>query len=198
MTCAEFQNRLSAYMDGELPRWKRWKVQNHVQRCPECAALMCDLEEVDLHLAVGLNAAPAPEYLTSAVMHRLPAMPPAWRRSGTRLAWSAGFAVAAMQVVALCGAYWWGYSRGTDTGPSVDQTSVLSAPIHPRKPEAKRRGEGSAAPSGSGSLWSKPIEIADPEILRRFQQEALPKKKRARARQTFGAYSPQMQLEGAR
>jgi hypothetical protein len=202
MTCAEFQNRISAYIDGELPRWKRWKVQNHLQRCPECASLMQDLEEVDIHMAVGLNA-PAPEYLTSAVMHRLPAMPPAWRRSGARIAWSAGIAVAAMQIVALCGAYWWGYTRGTDTSPTVDRTSILSPPtLHPRKSEARRRQDNSASPAGTGALWSKPISGVDPETLRRLQQEVQPTKKsakkRAKTRQPFGAYSPQMQLEGAR
>ncbi|MCC2668620.1 MAG: putative zinc-finger [Armatimonadetes bacterium] len=202
MTCAEFQDRLSAYMDGELPRWKRWKVQNHLQRCSECASLMSDLDEVDLHLAVGLNAAPAPEYLTSAVMHRLPAMPPAWRRSGTLGTWSAGLAVASMQLLALCGAYWWGYTRSGDLGPNVDRTSIINTPtppLRPRKSEAIRRQEGSAAPAATGSIWSKPIRGVDPETLRRLQQEPPHSTtKRARTRKGIGTFSPQMQLEGAR
>ena len=205
MTCAEFQNRLSAYIDGELPRWKRWKVQNHLERCPECAALMQDLEEVDIHMAVGLNA-PAPEYLTSAVMHRLPAMPPPWRRTSARVAWSAGFAVAAMQLLALCGAYWWGYTEGTDTSPATNQGSMIAPPIHPRKSESHRKETRTAAPANSGGIWSQPIGTADPETLRRLQQEPpapkpTPKrasKKRAQTRQLFGPYLPQLQLEGAR
>lgn len=205
MTCEEFQGRLSAYMDGELPRWKRWKVQNHLHNCAECTALMRDLEEVDLCLEVGLASNPAPEYLTNAVLHRLPAMPPAWRRPAV-LTWSTGLAVAGMQAAALFGAYWWGYSRANDTGAPVDRTGVLSAPT-PRLPSHRMetgtpqdRTVGSPmVPSVSG-VWSKPIGIvADPATLTRFQGEPQKVKRRNSSSQSsFGRSAPRMQLEGAR
>jgi hypothetical protein len=192
-------------MDGELPRWKRWKVQNHLHNCPECTALLRDLEEVDLCLEVGLAGSPAPEYLTNAVMHRLPAMPPAWRRPAV-LTWSTGLAVAGMQAAALFGAYWWGYSRATEPGAPIDRTGVLSAPT-PRLPSRAMHSEwgtgqpfgGTAAPSSSG-VWSKPIGIvADPATLARSQTE-VPKSKRRKSvpRSSVGATAPRMQLEGAR
>jgi len=202
MTCDEFQGRLSAYMDGELPRWKRWKVQNHLQKCAECTCLMRELEEVDLCLEVGLTVNPAPEYLTHAVMHRLPAMPPAWRRPAV-LTWSTGLAVAGMQAAALFGAYWWGYTKANDTGVPIDRTGVFSAPT-PRLPSRQSvRGErpsaNPAVPSGGG-VWSKPIGIsADPATLARLQSE--PKKSKRKvtpSRSTFGVNGPRMQLEGAR
>lgn len=201
MTCDEFQGRLSAYMDGELPRWKRWKVQNHLQKCAECTSLMRELEEVDLCLEVGLVVNPAPEYLTHAVMHRLPAMPPAWRRPAV-LTWSTGLAVAGMQAAALFGAYWWGYTKANDTGAPVDRTGVFSAPTPrlPNRPDVSaERPANPAVPSG-GSVWSKPIGIsADPATLARLQAEpSKPKRKPTASRNSFGVNGSRMQLEGAR
>ena len=112
MTCCEFQRRLSAYLDGELPRWTRWKIELHVRSCRECAQELRDLAMVDEYLAASVERTPAPEYLTGAVMHRLPAMPPA-RRTVRR--WSpvmAATALAGAQLVALIGAYWVGFNRG--------------------------------------------------------------------------------------
>jgi len=206
MTCDEFQGRLSAYMDGELPRWKRWKVQNHLQKCAECTSLMRELEEVDLCMEVGLAVSPAPEYLTHAVMHRLPAMPPAWRRPAV-LTWSTGLAVAGMQAAALFGAYWWGYSKANDTAAPVDRTGVLSAPT-PRLPAHQLESQSAgvdrspsnpAAPTASG-VWSKPIGInADPATLARIQGEPQKSKRRgSSSRNSFGVNGSRMQLEGAR
>ena len=127
MTCAEFESRLSAYMDGELSRWKRWKVQNHLHHCTECREMLEDLQMVDECLVSHITAAPTPDYVTAAVIRRLPAMPPAWRRHGSVLPWAAGLAVAGIQAAALCGAYWWGFHRGTVNGVP-DHASVLSGP----------------------------------------------------------------------
>lgn len=205
MTCDEFQSRLSAYVDGELPRWKRWKVQNHLHNCPECTTLLRDLEEVDLCMEVALAGSPAPEYLTNAVMHRLPAMPPAWRRPAV-LTWSTGLAVAGMQAAALFGAYWWGYSKANDTGAPVDRTGVLSTPT-PRLPSraahldqgAEPTSGSATAPSASG-VWSKPIGIvADPATLARLQNEPQQSKRlKSVPRSSFGVSAPRMLLEGAR
>lgn len=206
MTCDEFQGRLSAYMDGELPRWKRWKVENHLQKCADCTCLMRELEEVDLCLEVGLAVNPAPEYLTHAVMHRLPAMPPAWRRPAV-LTWSTGLAVASMQAAALFGAYWWGYSKANDIGAPVDRTGVFSAPT-PRLPGRYQEhqtvgtspsSDSPAAPAPSG-VWSKPIGItADPATLARLQEEPLKSKRRVSpASGSIGVNGPRMQWEGAR
>src|SRR4051812_27774271 len=113
MTCNEFQNRLSGYMDGELSRWSRWKVQNHLRYCPDCAGLLRDLSEVDSALLAAARDTPAPEYVTSSVMRRLPAMPPALPARRGLMPWAAGLAVACMQVVALMGAYRWGVMHGS-------------------------------------------------------------------------------------
>ncbi|HEU4754218.1 MAG TPA: zf-HC2 domain-containing protein, partial [Armatimonadota bacterium] len=62
MTCAEFEDRLSAYMDGELPRWARWKVQNHLRHCEGCACQLRELEAVDEAILRGVESHAAPEY----------------------------------------------------------------------------------------------------------------------------------------
>jgi len=202
MTCADFQDRISPMIDGELSHWTRWKVQNHVRQCSECAAMLQDLEDVDLCISQGLAAAPAPEYVTDAVMHRLPAMPPAWRRTGASLTWSAGLAVVGMQLLALGGAYWWGFARGTETGPPVDRTGMLSAPprpITPRRDPATEEVEPPASlnPARPGGLWGKPIGVISAPVS---PQPAPSKATTRTARPQLAPRSlvPRIQLEGVR
>lgn len=118
MTCPEFESRLSSYLDGELSRWRRWKVETHLRYCSECSQMLRELDEVDGALLNCAQEAAAPDYLTAAVMHRLPAMPPAHdpRRAWLRRPVGTAFAVvvAGAQVVALGGAYWWGFLHGSD------------------------------------------------------------------------------------
>lgn len=117
MTCVEFQRRLSAYLDGELSRWKRWKVETHVRGCAECAGLLRELEDVDQCLVAGVELcqerSAARDAITAAVMGRLPAMPPASRPRPIVRAWATGLTVAALQLVAIGGAYWWGFTHGS-------------------------------------------------------------------------------------
>ena len=125
MTCADFQNRLSAYLDGELSRWRRWKVDNHVRHCPACAGLLRDLQEVDQGLLAAVQAAPTPAYLTGSVMSRLPAIPPAWRRHGAAVPWAAGLAMAGAQLAVLSGAYWWGFVHGSNNRTAVPASAAF-------------------------------------------------------------------------
>jgi anti-sigma factor RsiW len=158
MTCAEFQKRLSPYVDGELSSWSRWKVQTHLRSCPECAALMGELEEVDRCLFTAVEEATAPDHITNAVMRRLPAMPPARRvRPGT-VAWAAGLAVAGVQVFALYGAYWWGFARGSGMQAQPDARAGFASPAGALM---NRPGAAEATPApkpklGPGSVWIQP------------------------------------------
>jgi len=147
MTCHEFQNRLSAYMDGEFSGWTRWKVQNHLRFCPHCAELLRDLSEVDSALLCAARETDAPEYLTPSVMRRLPSMPPAVpARRGLR-PWAAGLAVAAAQVVALFGAYWWGFAHGTGVRPGGTMGSALPTPPGARSPAAGPLSQPGGSPA---------------------------------------------------
>ena len=163
MTCAEFQERLSRFTDGELSRWTRWKVQNHLHGCAECACLLQELEEVDLCLFSAVEAAPAPAYITESIMRRLPSMPPAWRPRRSVVRWTAGLAVAGLQVVAIYGAYWWGFARGSGTSLQPGSAASVGAPAP--LGAASPRGERPAASAGTMPrlpLWSAPHRFAVP------------------------------------
>jgi hypothetical protein len=95
------RERLSAYLDGELPPPERAEVAAHLAACPGCAAVLADLAAVDAEAARLPAEAPEGyfERLPSRVVARLesaakapgrPWRPPAW-------AWAA----AAALVVAL-------------------------------------------------------------------------------------------------
>ena len=54
--CAEWQDAISAYMDGALPVPEEQRVHAHLRQCPACAALLVDLVPV----VQALHAMPAP------------------------------------------------------------------------------------------------------------------------------------------
>ncbi|MFZ2225768.1 MAG: zf-HC2 domain-containing protein [Candidatus Deferrimicrobium sp.] len=47
MDCRETQTLLPAFHDGELPAADRVRVEDHLRGCPECGALLADLERAD-------------------------------------------------------------------------------------------------------------------------------------------------------
>src|SRR6266851_9005925 len=109
MTCDRVSGQLSDYHDRELTPLHRWWIGSHLRRCRRCASSAESLGQVDVRMRRALLATEAPDYLTAAVMCRLPAMPPARRRRSAR--WFLGTGCAMLQVVALWGAYRCGGSR---------------------------------------------------------------------------------------
>jgi anti-sigma factor RsiW len=208
MTCSEFQHRLSGYMDGELSRWTRWKVGNHLRCCQDCSTLLRELSAVDSGL-LALAREEAPDYVTSAVMRRLPAMPPAARSRPLRLAWMAGavgaLTLAGMQLLALAGAYSLGFQKGTATQQVGGRASVAgsSGPILPRGSAARpvsteTPGEPAAATAvpdfNAGRLWSQPRRYPAPDPAE-IQRPPVKERSPLRRKTTFSP-APQMQLQG--
>jgi anti-sigma factor RsiW len=155
MTCSEYQTRLSAYVDGELTRWTRWKVRTHVRCCQECGAMLREIEEVDDLLLAVAHETPAPEYLTASVMRRLPAMPPAWRARQTTVRWVAGLTMAGAQAALLYGAYVAGFlsgSGGQSAGLAFFPWAVPTPGSHAAAPVTRRPAGRPAAPA----VWSHP------------------------------------------
>jgi len=37
MDCEDAIDRMYFYLDGEITRWRRWKISRHLGRCPPCA-----------------------------------------------------------------------------------------------------------------------------------------------------------------
>jgi predicted anti-sigma-YlaC factor YlaD len=170
MTCPEFESRLSAYLDGELSRWRRWKVETHVRYCDDCAQMLRELDEVDGAILTCAQEAATPDYLTAAVMHRLPAMPPAQdpRRAWLRKPVGAVFALSVVgaQMVALGGAYWWGFIHGSVqphaasvVGASgASRREILPAANTPRtvRPAEGAEDRSSRPTYRPGGVWTKP------------------------------------------
>lgn len=148
ITCGRHDERLSAYRDGELGGLEGSRVCAHLRDCPNCAAAIAESEELDRELRAALGTSEPPDYLTAAIMHRLPAMPPARsrgslvRRRWRSLRWVVGAGCAALQATALWGAFRAGYvvgqvDRGSPARSAVSAT--LPAPAVDAVPARERR-----------------------------------------------------------
>jgi len=195
MTCDDFQYRISAYMDGEMSSWSRWKVQTHLRFCPDCAGMLKDLSEVDNCIMASADSQQAPDYLTAAVMHRLPAMPPASRPRQLRLTFAAGMALLAMNVAGVGGAYWWGFTRGAE----VTQAQGGGAVVNSSAPTST--GASSVVPVGItprigvlGSYW--PTAPA-PSVFAPPQHGGNTVKPQPKPKARFVPGQSQLQLQGA-
>ncbi len=81
--CKDLLERLSRYIDGELPADDRAGVERHLHDCPECVAVLRSLEHtVDLCREEGRPDLP-PDLRARALdrVHRLLAASPARRTS---------------------------------------------------------------------------------------------------------------------
>jgi anti-sigma factor RsiW len=59
MTHDPWTDRLSEYLDGELPEWERLALESHLQDCTECSLIVSDLRRVVLRARTLKNPAPA-------------------------------------------------------------------------------------------------------------------------------------------
>jgi predicted anti-sigma-YlaC factor YlaD len=176
MTCEEFQCRLSALVDKELPRWTRWKVETHLGHCEECRARFQELRAIDAGILLASEATRVPDFTTAAVMFRLPAMPAAKPRSLRY--WAVGIGLAGIQAMALVGTWWWGFHSGAGgvrDRRSGQPVARLGAPGFANSARSRVRvsvmplalpgGPAAAVPSlgvwsGAGSVGSIPISVS--------------------------------------
>jgi hypothetical protein len=160
MTCSQFQRRLSAYLDGESSRWSRWKVETHLRYCPDCAGTLREMAAIDSNILAATQAPPCSEYLTGAVMRRLPAMPPARHSRRGMMPWMAGLALAGMQATVLFGAYWWGFIHGSASNPGLMQNGMSASPAGAGTAPMGPAGGGGAFPFGRNlperTIWTTP------------------------------------------
>ena len=47
MNCSEFEDKISFYMDGELPGDETESVEKHMEGCPECKKLFDEFKSID-------------------------------------------------------------------------------------------------------------------------------------------------------
>jgi predicted anti-sigma-YlaC factor YlaD len=148
--CDHVDDELSAHRDGEGNRLRQWCLAVHLRRCERCASASNDLGEVDSHIRHAVLATEAPDYLTAAVMRRLPAMPPARRRRFAGSRWLLGAGCVVLQAVSLWGAYRAGCQR-TELRQPAPVSPPHSGLLRPMLAPA-RQAAGLPVMAGSGSL----------------------------------------------
>ena len=117
--CAEMQLLLQADADGELSPGEAARVGEHLQACPDCAALPAQLSALSAQLRQEVSYYAAPDSLRDSLRAKVAAMTapkpaPAqaasrqlwpslssWLRAKTAVPFGAGFALAACLVLAL-------------------------------------------------------------------------------------------------
>lgn len=80
MRCEDFQEDLSAWIDGELTPAEEARLAVHLDSCPECRQVLHEFKETSL-LARNLAIPRAPAFVTDAAMRLVRGMPQAARAS---------------------------------------------------------------------------------------------------------------------
>jgi anti-sigma factor RsiW len=127
----EWTDKLSDYLDGELPAGEIAAVEAHLRECGECAAVLNDLKRVVAE-AKNLTARPPDADLWRGIAARTDriAQPAASLSAGRRFAFTLPqLAAAAVLLVALSSVVAWQVARrGTNATTSGQPTAAASMP----------------------------------------------------------------------
>lgn len=99
--CEEYEDLISAFIDGVLPEADRERLMEHMASCPACQAYFDD--QVAIHDAFVHGEAPAPERLASAVMAQVCSTPQRAKRKPILLRWQSYAALAACCALVVLG-----------------------------------------------------------------------------------------------
>ena len=99
--CEEYEDLISAFIDGVLPEADRERLMEHMASCPACQAYFDD--QVAIHDAFVRGEAPAPERLASAVMAQVCSTPQRAKRKPILLRWQSYAALAACCALVVLG-----------------------------------------------------------------------------------------------
>ena len=99
--CEEYEDLISAFIDGALPEADRGRLMAHMASCPACQAYFDD--QVAIHDAFVRGEAPAPERLASAVMAQVCSTPQRAKRKPILLRWQSYAALAACCALVVLG-----------------------------------------------------------------------------------------------
>jgi len=167
--CAEFEERLPAWLEGQLDDAERSVMEQHHEGCVSCAMLVADLEEI-VESAKSLPALTPSRDLWSGIETRLaaPVIPLASRRDATDRVASAPaegrirrtgvsvrwFAVAATMLIALSSGITWTVARARLGAPVASAPAGVVASVLP--------SSGAAGPVASAGAPPVAVPVAVP------------------------------------
>jgi len=129
-------DRLSEYLDGDLPAGERLEVEEHLWGCAACSAVLQEMREVVARASrMRLDSEPTRDLWPGvSVRLRRPLRLAPWRLSGASpLRWAVPRLAAAAVLVACCAALVWvlgGRLRPASTAPPVASAPVAApAPL---------------------------------------------------------------------
>jgi len=122
-------NRLSEYLDGDLPASERPALEVHLQGCGDCRATLQQLRRV-VARAQGLDDSPPAADLWPAIAQHMGVVSLDARRARRRLSFTVPqLAAAAVALVLLSGGSAWLALRGRSTGPTPQQAVMDRNPV---------------------------------------------------------------------
>jgi anti-sigma factor RsiW len=101
MTCDEAEILLQALIDGELDAGHARDVENHVESCPRCAAMLKDYREMSLAMSEAGVRYTAPAALRARIEASLPQPRPMQSRRSVLRGFAMGSAVSALAATGL-------------------------------------------------------------------------------------------------
>ena len=101
MTCDEAEILLQALIDGELDAGHSRDVENHVEGCPHCAAMLKDYREMSLAMSEAGVRYTAPAALRARIEASLPQPRPMQSRRSVLRGFAMGSAVSALAATGL-------------------------------------------------------------------------------------------------
>jgi hypothetical protein len=161
----EWTDKLSDYLDGELPDDERYAVESHLAGCPHCAGVLADLRRI-VERAQALDPRPPRADLWAGVAARIesrpsPAVTPFRARAARRVSFTIPQAIAASVVIALVSGALAVKVLAPATGPTSFDSTFVAAPPPPPEP-AMAPAEASAA-NGSFADAQYDAAVADLE-----------------------------------
>ena len=175
--CQEYEERISAFIDGCLPERDRAELEAHMAACPMCQAYFDD--QIAIHEALlDLEEIPAPPELAGRIMERVRAEaqePPARRKTVLLSSWRRWAALAACCAIAAAG-LWGGLRQSRADTPQVAAYAALpedggeetltdrslDAPavqmLEDASPQEKAAGAALASPPAPAAAKSAPAD----------------------------------------
>jgi anti-sigma factor RsiW len=173
MMTDRWMERLSEYLDGELPAAERVALEEHLKTCPDCPAILADLRRVVARAAV-MDVPMPPRDLWPGIARRIGATPAGVRRTARRWSFSLPqLAAAAIALMTMSGSAVW-LARSSGSAPTIPIATEASPVTTPAAIHASRSAAQSYAAAvadlervvagGRGQLDSTTVRVIEENL----------------------------------